>query len=141
MMRLIMAVYRGKRHSCSYIIFECRKPNIDDDNIVIIERCIEYDVHAETFTIFNSHNFYANISLAGNDDPVATKLLHSARELYDPNGKWPLTAPLNATFWDRLTYISSADPSLLSFYKLYETQVLRLQIERLPLVRHKIFVI
>ena len=81
-----------------------------------------YDVDAETFTIYNSHNFYANISLAVNDNPVPWNLLYSARELYDPNGTWPLTAPLNATFWDRLTHTFAADPSLMNFYNLYETR-------------------
>jgi sphingomyelin phosphodiesterase len=81
-----------------------------------------YDVDAETFSIFDSHNFYANISVVVNDNPVQWQPLYSARTLYDPNGMWPLTAPLNATFWDWVTSEMSVNPALLDYYNLYETR-------------------
>jgi len=81
-----------------------------------------YDVDAKTFNIFNSHNFYANITYAVNDNPVPWKFLYSARETYDPNSTWPLTAPLNATFWDRVTKSFSTHPELMNLYNLYETR-------------------
>jgi hypothetical protein len=57
-----------------------------------------YDVDAETFTVYDSHNYYANISVAVDDTSVPWQFLYSARATYDPNGTWPSTAPLNATF-------------------------------------------
>lgn len=81
-----------------------------------------YDVDAVTFTVFDSHNFYANISVAVNDTPVPWQPLYSARALYDPNGTWPLTASLNATFWDRVTREMSVNSTMLNFYNLYETR-------------------
>jgi sphingomyelin phosphodiesterase len=79
-----------------------------------------YDVDAKTFTVYDSHNFYANISLAVNDDPVQWQPLYSARATYDPNGTW--LGPLNATFWDQLTRKFATDPVLLDLYNLYETR-------------------
>jgi sphingomyelin phosphodiesterase len=79
-----------------------------------------YDVDAETFTIYDSHNFYADISVAVDDIPVQWQFLYSARETYDPNNTWPSTAPLNATFWDRLT--KTITPDLLNQYNFYETR-------------------
>jgi hypothetical protein len=81
-----------------------------------------YDVDAETFTIHNSYNFYANISLAVNDTPVPWQFLYSARETYDPHGAWPAAAPLNATFWDWVTRQMSTNSTLMNLYNLYETK-------------------
>lgn len=60
-----------------------------------------YEVDSETFSIVNSYNFYTKLNETFNDDgqePVWERL-YSARESYDPEGKWPSNAPLNATFW------------------------------------------
>lgn len=81
-----------------------------------------YDVDAETFTVYDSHNFYANITLAVNDTPVPWQLLYSARATYDPNNTWPSSASLNATFWHQLTTVFSTNPELLDSYNLYETR-------------------
>ena len=80
-----------------------------------------YNVDAETFTVYDSRNFYANISLATKDNPVPWQFLYSARATYDPNGIWPSTASLNATFWDKVTHVFSSTPLLLDAYNLYET--------------------
>jgi hypothetical protein len=81
-----------------------------------------YDVDAKTFTIYNSYNFYANLSSVVDDNPVKWQLLYSARETYDKNGTWPAKAPLNATFWDRMTQTFATHPELLNLYNLYETR-------------------
>jgi sphingomyelin phosphodiesterase len=81
-----------------------------------------YDVDAKTFTIYDSYNFYANISDAVNDNPAPWAPLYSARATYDPNGTWPATAPLNATFWDRVTKDMLTNGTLVNLYNLYETR-------------------
>ena len=81
-----------------------------------------YDVDASTFEVFDTHNFYANISVAVNDTPAPWAPLYSARSLYDPNGTWPSTAPLNATFWDAVATHMSTNLTLLELYNLYETR-------------------
>lgn len=81
-----------------------------------------YDVDASSFVIYDSHNFYANISNAKDDTPVAWKPLYSARSTYDPNNTWPSDAPLNATFWDKVTREMEANGDLVNSYNLYETR-------------------
>ena len=81
-----------------------------------------YDVDAVTFTIYESYNFYADISLAKDDTPVPWQFLYSARETYDPHGTWPSNAPLNATFWDFVTKQMSNNETMVNLYNLYETR-------------------
>ncbi|GAO48093.1 hypothetical protein G7K_2280-t1 [Saitoella complicata NRRL Y-17804] len=82
-----------------------------------------YDVDAKSFSIMDAHNFYGNVSEAVNDDAVPWTFLYSSRETYDPNGTWPTDAPLNATFWDRVTREMEADGTgaLVEKYNFFET--------------------
>lgn len=60
-----------------------------------------YEVDSKTFSVMNSYNFYTQLNETFADDGAEPvwELEYSARESYDPQGKWPKTSPLNATFW------------------------------------------
>jgi predicted phosphodiesterase len=60
-----------------------------------------YEVDTKTFSIMNSYNFYTKLNETFSDDGAEPtwEFEYSARESYDPEGKWPKNAPLNATFW------------------------------------------
>ena len=81
-----------------------------------------YDVDASSFVIYEFHNYWANISVAKNEIAVPWSFLYSARSTYDPNNTWPATAPLNATFWDKVTGLMEQNGTFVNTYNLYETR-------------------
>lgn len=72
-----------------------------------------YDVDAETFTIMDSHNFYARLNDTFDEslDYLDWEHLYSARTAYDFEKKWHKDWPLNATFWHAVAERIRADES------------------------------
>lgn len=76
----------------------------------------------------SSQTFFANVStfaaldIAGKTGPVF-ELEYSTRTAYDPNNTWPSDAPLNASFFHRVTENVSSQPSHLLFQRHLESDV------------------
>jgi hypothetical protein len=66
-----------------------------------------YEIDSESFDIMEAYTFYANVSafpaLNGTNLGPTFKYEYSTRETYGPAANWPSDAPLNATFWHRVT--------------------------------------
>ena len=80
-------------------------------------------VDSSTFEVTGGQTYYANMSNAATwpaSGPV-WQLEYDVRKVY-ANSTWPSSAPLNATFWDRVTYQMLANNSLVSTYNFYETK-------------------
>ncbi|EPE05725.1 ser thr protein phosphatase family protein [Ophiostoma piceae UAMH 11346] len=75
-----------------------------------------YEVDTGSFEIMDAYTFYADVSSfadiktgdAHAEGPVY-KLEYSTREAYGAAANWPADAPLNATFWHRVTEALEAD--------------------------------
>ena len=80
-----------------------------------------YQVDAETFEIMGIQTYFANISEANSWTSPVWKFEYDARTAYD-NGTWPKTAPLNATFWDRVAQRMLTNQTLVEQYNLFETK-------------------
>ncbi|KAI5966497.1 uncharacterized protein KGF55_000806 [Candida pseudojiufengensis] len=86
-----------------------------------------YEVENESFNIINSYNYYALLNetfVNGGDEPN-WKFEYSARDLYDPDHKWPLDAPLNATFWQNNVIKKLANESDIEFSQLFAEKQFR----------------
>ena len=69
----------------------------------------------------NTFNYYTPLNetfVNGGDEP-RWDFEYSARETYDPNGEWPKSAPLNATFWHKFILSKLNDTSNIDFNQKY----------------------
>ena len=83
-----------------------------------------YQVDASTFEITGSQVYFANISNSLIWTTPEWEFEYDARAAYTPviSGGWPLTAPLNATFWHKVTEAMLENTSVAQMYSTYETK-------------------
>lgn len=81
-----------------------------------------YQVDAKTFEVTGIQTYFANVSESLTWSYPEWKFEYDARITYNVNGTWPKTSPLNATFWDDVTYSMLSNQSLVELYNLYETK-------------------
>ncbi|KAK6463279.1 sphingomyelin phosphodiesterase [Scheffersomyces coipomensis] len=80
-----------------------------------------YEVENESFNIMNSYNYFTrlNETFGNAGAEPAWNYEYSARDVYDPQGEWPLSSPLNATFWNNFVLQKIANQSDIEFNQLY----------------------
>jgi sphingomyelin phosphodiesterase len=82
-----------------------------------------YQVDPKTWEIVNGQVYFANISNSLNWSPEPEwEFEYDARSTYDPEGQWPKTAPLNATFWHWVTTKMESNSSLIERYNFLQTK-------------------
>jgi len=80
-----------------------------------------YQVDAKTFSIMGVQTYFANMSESLTWTTPKWQFEYDVRTTYNvPAINWPKTAPLNATFFDRLTQQMLVNQSLVERYNLYE---------------------
>jgi hypothetical protein len=83
-----------------------------------------YEVDTGTWEVFEAWTFYADVStfdeLDGSGHGPTFQLEYSTREAYGAAAGWPADAPLNATFWHRVTEAMESDRSLVSLFNTYQ---------------------
>ncbi|KAF4553549.1 Hypothetical protein D9617_6g092800 [Elsinoe fawcettii] len=81
-----------------------------------------YEVDTGNFDIYDAWTFYADVSSfsALNETGPTYKFEYNTREAYGPAAGWPAEAPLNATFWHRVTEAMEKDISLVSKFNTYQ---------------------
>lgn len=77
-----------------------------------------YEVDSKTFSVVNSFNYYTklNETFYDNGEEPVWEFEYSARDAYDPDGEWPATAPLNATFWAKVAEKVKSDEEYAQLY-------------------------
>lgn len=95
------------------------------------------DVNSTTYEVMDYHQFYSAVSgfadLPETGHGPVFQYLYSARDAYGnftasnnkssfpvSNGIWPSNAPLNATFWSKLTEEMKARPALVQQFTVYQ---------------------
>lgn len=75
-----------------------------------------YEVDTGSFDIYDAYTFYADVSKFPKLESTGPtyQLEYSTRDTYGPAAGWPNDAPLNATFWHRVTEAMENDISLVS---------------------------
>ncbi|KAF2770786.1 hypothetical protein EJ03DRAFT_269756 [Teratosphaeria nubilosa] len=83
-----------------------------------------YEVDTGSFDIYEAYTWYADVSsftALGNTSHGPTyQFEYSTREAYGPQAGWPADAPLNATFWHKVTEAMERNNSLVSLFNTYE---------------------
>lgn len=77
-----------------------------------------YEIDRGDFNVYEVYTFYSNVSEYPSlqDRGPTFKLEYSTRDTYGPAAEWPKDAPLNATFWHRVTEGMEKDLSLVSWH-------------------------
>ncbi|KAK4159001.1 Metallo-dependent phosphatase-like protein [Cladorrhinum sp. PSN259] len=84
-----------------------------------------YEVDDSTWEVYNAYTFYSDVStfpslnISNSDGPVF-KLEYSTRQAYGRAANWPDDAPLNATFWQRVTEAMEKNRSLVELFNTYQ---------------------
>ena len=81
-----------------------------------------YQVDDKTFEVTGIQTYFANVSESLTWTTPVWKFEYDARSTYNVNGTWPANAPLNATFWNDVTYSMLSNTSLVETYNLLETK-------------------
>jgi hypothetical protein len=72
-----------------------------------------YEVDTGSWEVFDAYTFYSDVNSysALNGTGPKWQYEYSTRDVYGPPTNWPADAPLNATFWHRVTEALEADKS------------------------------
>lgn len=81
-----------------------------------------YEVDVGNFDIYDAYTWYSNVSTFQTLDNAATgpvyRLEYSTRDTYKIG--WPVTSPLNATYWHAVTEAMENDINLVSTFNTYQ---------------------
>ncbi|KAK6221897.1 hypothetical protein LQW54_001117 [Pestalotiopsis sp. IQ-011] len=95
-----------------------------------------YEVDTGSWDIYDAYTFYSDVSSfgsldSGSDSDNGTEygeagsgpvfqLEYSTRAAYGPGAEWPEDAPLNATFWHRVTEAMERNRTLVSVFNKFQ---------------------
>ncbi|KAJ5472716.1 hypothetical protein N7530_006717 [Penicillium desertorum] len=81
-----------------------------------------YEVDTGDFNVYETYTFYSNVSEypALEDTGPTFEIEYSTRDTYGPAAGWDEDAPLNATFWHRVTEAMEKDVELVSLHNTYQ---------------------
>jgi hypothetical protein len=81
-----------------------------------------YQVDSITFEVVGIQTYFANVSESLMWTTPEWRLEYDTRTVYDPNNTWPSSAPLNGTFWHKVTNDMLRNQSLVEQYNFLETK-------------------
>lgn len=88
-----------------------------------------YEVDTGSFDVYDAYTFYADVNSFPDINVLQSgptyKFEYSTRDAYGPAAEWPADAPLNATFWHRVTQAleqqaMAGDLSLTETFNAYQ---------------------
>ncbi|KAJ5887804.1 hypothetical protein N7495_007845 [Penicillium taxi] len=81
-----------------------------------------YEVDTGDFNVYEAYTFYSNVSEYTHlsDSGPTFQFEYSTRDTYGPAAGWDEDAPLNATFWHRVTEAMEEDLDLVSLHNTYQ---------------------
>ncbi|KAK0727952.1 Metallo-dependent phosphatase-like protein [Lasiosphaeria miniovina] len=83
-----------------------------------------YEVDTGSFEVFEAYTFYADVSTFNHLNETGAgptfNFEYSTRAAYGPAAAWPDGAPLNATFWHRVTEAMEKDRTLATLFNTYQ---------------------
>lgn len=83
-----------------------------------------YEVDTGSWEIFDAYTFYADVNSFSSLEGVGPtfQLEYSTRATYGPAADWPEDAPLNATFWHKVTEAMEADSELVRTFNRLQSK-------------------
>lgn len=79
-------------------------------------------VDSKTFEVMGTQTYFANISESLTWKTPVWQFEYDARTVYNVNGTWPETSPLNATFYNNLANAMLTNQTLVEQYNKFETK-------------------
>ena len=83
-----------------------------------------YEVDTGSWDVWDAYTYYADVSTFSTLDTSAGGPVfqreYSRRETYGPAASWPEDAPLNATFWHRVTEAMERDRRLVEVFNTFQ---------------------
>ena len=83
-----------------------------------------YEVDDQSFEVMDGWTFFADVGMFPRLDSETAgpvwRLEYSTRETYPVEGGWPEDAPLNATWWHKVTEAMEANRSLVEMFNTYQ---------------------
>lgn len=79
-------------------------------------------VDSKTFDVMGVQTYFANISESLTWKTPVWQFEYDARTVYNLNGSWPKTSPLNATFYNNLANAMLMNQTLVELYNKFETK-------------------
>jgi hypothetical protein len=81
-----------------------------------------YEVDTGDFNIYDAYTFYSNVSSYPSltSTGPSYQFEYSTRDTYGPAAGWPADAPLNATFWHKVTEAMEQNITLVSLHNKYQ---------------------
>lgn len=81
-----------------------------------------YEIDTGSFEIFDAYTFYTDVESFDSLDGAGPewRFEYSTRSAYGTAAGWPDDAPLNATFWHRVTEAMEDDRSLATLFNTYQ---------------------
>jgi hypothetical protein len=83
-----------------------------------------YEVDTGSWEVFEAYTFYADVNsfsaLNGSGHGPTFQFEYSTRAAYGAAAGWPANAPLNATFWHRVTEAMEKDRTLATLANTYQ---------------------
>ncbi|EAW11633.1 PPN1 endopolyphosphatase family protein [Aspergillus clavatus NRRL 1] len=81
-----------------------------------------YEVDTGDFNIYEAYTFFSNVSDYPSLDEKGPRFEfeYSTRDIYGAAAGWEASAPLNATFWHRVTEAMEADGNLVSLHNTFQ---------------------
>ncbi len=83
---------------------------------------IMYEVDTGSFDVYEAYTFYSDVnsySTLSSTGPTY-KFEYSTRDAYAAAADWPEDAPLNATFWHRVTEAMESNRTLVELFNTYQ---------------------
>lgn len=81
-----------------------------------------YEVDTGDFSIYEAYTFYSNVStyssLSASGPTYSFE--YSSRDVYGAQAGWPVDAPLNATFWHKVTETMEKNHTVVSLQNTYQ---------------------
>jgi hypothetical protein len=83
--------------------------------------CLD-EVDTGSWEVFNAYTFYADVNAfpSLNQTGPTFKFEYSTRDAYGPAANWTDDAPLNATFWHKVTEAMEKNHTLVSVYNTFQ---------------------
>ena len=132
---VIANIFFGHTHEDQFSVYYASNGTVQDENSALMTGWIMpsvtpltnvnsafrmYEVDTGDFNIYEAYTFFSNVSdfpsLQGTDTGPTFQLEYSTRETYAGPAGWAPDAPLNATFWQRVTEAMEEDTALVTLH-------------------------
>ena len=134
---VIANIFFGHNHEDQFMVYYAKNGSIQNSDTALVTGWVGpsvtpltnlnsgfrlYEVDTGDFNIYEAYTFFSNVSDYSNLNQTGPifQFEYSTRDTYGPAAGWEETAPLNATFWHRVTEAMEKDLELVSLHNTFQ---------------------